>query len=251
MSAPAAILTRWLGGLRVPGKPDELEAKELLSRCGIAVPAARRLEPADPPEPAPPSASGLWVLKVCSAEILHKTEAGGVRVNLDRAEVPAAAAALRRRFAGADLLLEEQVRHAGPELILGALTDPALGPAVMVGAGGVLTELYRDVSFRLAPCPAAECRRMLGELTISPILQGYRGIVMDPDALAEALARIGRLAVDLGPAFRQLDLNPVVYAKDGWVALDARIVLDPGCISDSGTLDPRGRGRPRRALGGP
>jgi len=256
MSPPSAIGS-WLASLRNPGLPDELEAKELLARYGIAVPAGQRLEPEDPtdrhpgpsvpagplprptdptdlPGPLPGSGMGSWVLKVCSAEIPHKTEHGGVLPGLHRAELPAAVRQLRDRFPGMDLLLEEQVRHAGIELIIGALDDPVLGAAIMVGAGGVLTELYRDVSFRLAPSSSGECRRMLGELTISPVLRGYRGIAMDVDALAATVSRVGCIAVDLGSRFHQLDINPVVYAGDRWVALDAKILLRPDPPGPSG-----------------
>ena len=222
---PQITIQEWLEGLQVPGRPDEIEAKELLARYGIRIPAGRRLKPAEPLEPLPESPAGLWILKVCSPEILHKTEAGGVLTNLGREELAAKVRALRRSFPETDLLVEEQVRYSGPELILGAVVDPALGPAVMVGAGGVLTELYRDVSFRLAPCSLEECLRMLGELAISPVLQGYRGIVMDTDALARTVNRIGCIACDLGEGFRQLDVNPIVFAGNRWVALDARIVL--------------------------
>jgi succinyl-CoA synthetase beta subunit len=222
---PPRITETWLAALRVPERPDEIEAKQLLARYGIEVPAGRRLEPASALEPLPESPAGAWILKVCSPEILHKTEAGAVLVGLSREELAAEVQALRERVPGTDLLVEEQVRYSGTELILGAVVDPALGPAVMVGAGGVLTELYRDVSFRLAPCSLEECRRMLGELTISPVLQGYRGIVMDAEALARAINRIGCIAFDLGERFRQLDVNPIVFAGGRWVALDAKIVL--------------------------
>jgi hypothetical protein len=247
VSTPPAV-EHWLAGLRIPGRPDELEGKELLGRYGIAVPAGRRLPPeaseppagggsaargsgaADPLDalgPLPPSPMGIWVLKVCSAEILHKTESGGVMAGLHRRELSEAVGLMRRRFPGMDLLLEEQVRHAGIELIIGALDDPVLGVAIMAGAGGILTELYQDVSFRLAPGSREECRRMLGELTISPVLRGYRGIAMDVDALAATVSRVGCIAVDLGPRFHQLDVNPVVFASGRWVALDAKILLRP------------------------
>jgi hypothetical protein len=238
----APVIDRWLASLRVPGRPDELEAKELLARYGIAVPAGRRLvptdlagpDPAEGLEPLPGSGTGPWVLKVCSPEILHKTEHGGVLAGLHRAELPAAVREMRGRFFGLDLLLEEQVRHAGIELIIGALDDPVLGPAIMVGAGGVLTELYRDVSFRLAPSSSAECRRMLGELTVSPVLRGYRGINADVGALASTVSRVGCIAVDLGAHFHQLDINPVVFAGDRWVALDAKVLLTPEKTGPSG-----------------
>ena len=115
----------------------------------------------------------------------------------------------------------------GSEFILGALVDPSFGPAVMVGAGGILTELYKDVSFRLVPCTLEEARRMLGELTVSPVLQGFRGLRIDSDTLAETIIRVSRVVQDLGDRFSQLDINPLVYAGGRWVVLDAKLVLNP------------------------
>ena len=122
-------------------------------------------------------------------------------------------------------LVEEQLSPRGPELIIGALVDPDFGPAVMVGAGGILTELYRDVSFRLAPCDAEEARDMLGELAVAPLFAGFRGIALDADALARVIVAAGQLAVELGPSFSQLDINPIVSVGNGFVALDAKLVL--------------------------
>ena len=190
----------WIEQLAVPGLPDEYEVKALLAGYDIAVPRGMRLGAETNPEEAtqrveyaPP-----YVVKVCSAHILHKTEQKGVALNLDRESLPGAIRDLRERFPDAFLLVEEDVHWEGSEFILGALVDPSFGPAVMVGAGGILTELYKDVSFRLVPCTLGEARRMLRELTVSPVLQGFRGLRIDDDALAETILRVGRFVQDLG-----------------------------------------------------
>ena len=91
--------------------------------------------------------------------------------------------------------------------------DPVLGPAVMLGAGGILTEIYRDTAFRLAPLDRAEARRMIAALHIAPVFDGFRGLKLDLDRLADLLTTVGRLAVCLKAGFTQLDLNPVVFAR--------------------------------------
>ena len=163
--------------------------------------------------------------KVCSPDILHKTDVGGVVLNLDPGTLPLALSDLRRRFAHQPVLIEEQLGADGPEFILGGLLDPDFGPAVMAGAGGILTELYRDVVFRLAPCPEAEARRMLAELIIAPVLSGFRGLKLDLPGLAGLVSRLGDLMVEIAARLSQLDLNPVVYAAGRWVVLDAKLLL--------------------------
>ncbi len=238
MNACSAAVDIWLEKLitgretpteGTPGRPDEYETKQLLQACGLAVPAGIRLTAGETADTVHKSVKApLYVAKVCSAEILHKTDRGGVIMNLDAEALPEAIRGLRRRFPGADLLVEEQVSFTGPEFIIGALVDPSLGPALMVGAGGILTELYQDVAFRLVPCPPQECRRMLTELTLAPLLEGYRGLDLDSGALSEAVYKTGRLTMALGALFNQLDINPLVYSRGIWTVLDAKLLLQPG-----------------------
>jgi len=165
------------------------------------------------------------VLKVCSPDILHKTEHGGVVLGVDAARLAAEVTAMRGRFPGQAILVEEQVRIQGSECIVGALVDEEFGPAVMVGAGGILTELYRDIAFRLAPCSVGEAHRMIAELKIAPLFKGFRGITLDAEGLARTIAAVADLTLDLGTSFSQLDLNPLGFVGDGWVTLDAKLVL--------------------------
>lgn len=216
-------LDKWFAGLLDPDAPDEFETKQLLRERSIPVPRGLRLLPGDDLD-----ATGLTpplVAKVCSGRILHKTDEKGVLLNLEGDGIAAAVADLRDRFPGKPLLVEEQVRMTGPEFIVGALIDPGFGPAVMVGTGGVLTELYGDVSFRLAPCSAVHARNMLAELTVWPVFSGFRGFTADADGLAGIIQRVGDLAVSLGVRFSQLDINPIVDVDGVWTALDAKLVL--------------------------
>jgi succinyl-CoA synthetase beta subunit len=216
-------IVNWLNGLRCPNRPDEYEVKDLLARVGIAAPEGYRLAPdadiAVPGFPAP------YVLKVCAPEILHKTDARGVMLNVLADGFHEAVFLLRERFPGNHLLVESQVVFDGQEVIIGALVDPTMGPAVMVGAGGIFTELLRDVAFRLPPFDESEALRMLKDLQIYPVFDGFRGIRLDSHALARQLSTIGDLALALGDRLNQLDINPVVWNGEEWIALDAKLLL--------------------------
>ena len=209
-------------GFTIADRPDEEETKRLLARQGLRVPASLRARAGEAPTPPFP---GPYVVKVCSAEVLHKTEQGGVRLSVGPDELPVVVHQMQSRFPGADILVEEQVRHAGMEFILGAFRDPTFGPAVMAGTGGILTEIYRDVAFRLVPCTAGEALRMLRELAVFPVLDGFRGMTLDAAGLAGMIARVSSIVENLGDRFSQLDLNPVVFSPGGWTILDAKLVL--------------------------
>lgn len=174
------------------------------------------------------------VLKLCSPDILHKSDAGGVKLGLrDEAQVRSAFHDLRSaagqrsaRFAG--VLVQEQV-SGDVEVIVGARYDPTFGPVVLVGLGGILAELLEDTALRLAPVSADAARRMLGELRGSRLLAGFRGRAgADLESLAALIATVSRLAVELPLA--ELDLNPVILKAggSGAVAVDRRLILRHG-----------------------
>jgi hypothetical protein len=217
----------WLAGLAIPGAPDEHETKQLLSLHGLAVPRGMRLgaETAAACSDPRPGFDPPYVVKVCSPEILHKTDRGGVRFSMDGPGLAAAVRDMAALFPGCGLLVEEQVGFSGNEFIIGAFRDPAFGPAVMAGAGGILTELYKDVAFRLVPCDQQEALRMLKELKVYPVLEGYRGFRMDAQGLAGVIARVSGVISDLGDLFGQLDVNPIVFSPSGWTVLDAKLIL--------------------------
>ena len=214
---------KWFDGLKVEGFPDEFEAKCLLNLYDIATPKGFRLYPDDNLERFelnPP-----FALKVCSGNILHKTEQNGVLLNLDNGSLPEAVTHFRIKFPAATLLIEEQIAFMGPEFIVGAIVDPDFGPAVMAGTGGILTEIYKDVIFRLAPCSSKEASRMLQELTIAPVLSDFRGIHMDDEGLSNIISKVSDLIFQIGHSVCQLDINPLVFSNGTWIALDAKVVL--------------------------
>lgn len=215
-------INKWIEGLIIPGKPDEWEVKELFKLYNIIVPNGELIRATENF-----SNTGLQkplVVKVCDPNILHKTDLGGVKLNVQD-NLKETIVEMKSKFPGSNILVEEMVPYTGIEFIIGALVDPDFGPALMVGAGGILTELYKDVRFRLAPISKSEAIRMLKELTVADILQGYRGSLMELSSLAELVVSVGDLVNDLGSFFNQLDINPVVFSGGKWVALDGMSIL--------------------------
>jgi succinyl-CoA synthetase beta subunit len=210
----------------VPGYPDEFETKLLLSEFGIPVPRGMRLLPGEKFDPK----KFIYpvVVKVCSAHILHKTDRDGVVMGVESGRIEKTLQEFEKKFPDTPILVEEQIHFRGPELIVGALIDPAFGTAVMVGAGGILTELYKDVAFRLAPLTVLEANRVIRELTVAPAFFGYRGLKCDPDSLSQIISATADFAVGIGERFSQLDINPLVFSDNKWIALDAKLVLDHG-----------------------
>ena len=225
-------IEKWMKNLKKTNCPDEYEAKLFLSFFGINIPRTIRiscdsdLNYSEQNSPFVNPVCTTFAIKVCSPDILHKTEEKGVMLNIELADLGIALDKIKQRFPDYDILLEEQVKFTGPEFIIGAVNDPDYGISIMAGAGGIMTEIYQDAGFRLAPCSVKEAERMLDELTISPVLHNYRGIMLDRNKLAMAVSLAGRAALSLGKKFSQLDINPIVFSGKKWVALDASIILN-------------------------
>jgi acetyl coenzyme A synthetase (ADP forming)-like protein len=176
---------------------------------------------------------GKVVVKIRSEQIVHKTDVGGVRLNLEgREEARAAAAEILDGLARRDLvdqiegfLVQEMITGEGAEMFVGMTHDPSFGPLLACGAGGTLVELIRDVSIRITPLTDVDVDEMLHSLKTYPLLEGYRGSPkLDIDALKELLLRISVLVEDIGQ-LAELDLNPVRVLPDGegCIVLDARM----------------------------
>src|ERR1700741_711359 len=173
------------------------------------------------------------VLKIVSPEILHKTEAGGVLVGLKTAaevrkgfDTIMANAKKYNRKANLLGVQVQQMLAGGQEVIVGAVTDPSFGKLVAFGLGGVLVEVLKDVTFRLAPATKDDALSMLDGIAAAQILKGVRGA--DPvnrDALATMIENVSQLIADY-PEISEMDLNPVFATRDGAVAADVRIVVN-------------------------
>ncbi|MBP2478760.1 acetyl coenzyme A synthetase (ADP forming)-like protein [Crossiella equi] len=179
------------------------------------------------------------VMKIVSPDILHKTEAGGVVVGV--ADESAAHEAFETIVANAKAYQADaeitgvQVQAmvgGGQEVIIGATTDDSFGKIVVFGLGGVLVEVLKDVTFRLAPLEPAEARVMVTDIKAVEILHGVRGAEpVDLDALADVVRRLGDLVTDF-PEIRELDLNPVFASADGAIAADVRVLVQTGELTD-------------------
>jgi acetyltransferase len=171
-------------------------------------------------------------LKIASPDISHKTDVGGVSLNLTSpAEVARIAGAMLARVrqqrpdATVQGFVVQPMAPPGKELLLGALHDAQFGPLIVVGFGGIYVEVLRDTAARLVPVWPAEAFRMLDELRMAPLLRGVRGQpAVDRAALADTIARFGQLTADC-PELGELELNPLVVHATGVVAVDARATL--------------------------
>jgi acyl-CoA synthetase (NDP forming) len=172
------------------------------------------------------------VLKVVSADVVHKSDAGGVLLGLSDAEAVRAGferlvTTVADRVPGARIdgvLVCRQVSGAGAELIVGAVRDGTFGPTVMIGAGGVFAEVLGDVAFRLAPICEDDALEMLRELRAFKTLTGFRNVPpLDIAALAQVAVRLGDVLVD-HPEISEVDLNPVLALPQGCIVVDARIM---------------------------
>jgi hypothetical protein len=170
------------------------------------------------------------VLKILSPDIVHKTDAGCVRLNLESdqavADAYASVVANARQLPTAriDGVLVESMIRGGVELILGVQRDPLFGPVVIVGLGGIFVEVLRDTVLRVAPFDTAEAHRMLRELRGFAIIAGTRGAAFDVDALAATVSRLSEIAAAHRDTLQSLDINPFVLRESGGVALDAVII---------------------------
>ncbi len=173
------------------------------------------------------------VLKIVSPEILHKTEAGGVLVGVKNAEdvvkgFDTIMANAKKYDAKANLLgvQVQQMLSGGQEVIVGAVTDPSFGKLVAFGLGGILVEVLKDITFRLAPASKQDALSMLDGIAAAEILRGVRGAEpVNRDALAGLIQSVSQLVSDF-PQIVEMDLNPVFATKTGAVAADVRIVVD-------------------------
>ena len=213
---------------------DEQSGKALLSAYGIAVPRSVMVGGADEVNEALVQLNPPYVVKVVSPDILHKSDAGGVKVRLQSAtEVQQAIKAMMQQPVIAqsriDGFLVEEMAPAGQEIVIGGLRDADFGPLVMVGLGGIFVEVLADVAFRICPITRLDAEEMLAELKGKAVLEGARGRkpVAKP-AIVETLLKIGgedgllmRHAADI----KEADVNPLIVSDRGAVAVDARFVL--------------------------
>jgi acyl-CoA synthetase (NDP forming) len=219
----------------IAGTWSEAAARDLLAGAGVPVVPAELADSAGAAAAAARRLGGPVVLKVCSAQISHKSDIGGVALAV--AGDDAVADAYRRvRAAGESVpgavvegVLVMPMRTGGVELLAGVTVDPAFGPVLAVGLGGLWVEVMADTALRLLPVTTAEVERMLGELRGAPLLRGARGSrPADTGKLARVISDLGDVALSLGDALRVLEVNPLLVNGDQIEALDVLIVTGAG-----------------------
>jgi acyl-CoA synthetase (NDP forming) len=223
--------------LALPARqPDEAEAKRVLAAIGIAAPPEEICTSAAAAAAAAARIGFPVVMKIVSADILHKSEIGGVLLNI--ADADAAAAGFETLMARAQAAMPQARREGvlvvkqmqgGVECIIGIHRDPVFGPVAMFGLGGVFVEVLRDVVLRLCPFGEAEAEAMIRAIKGLPLLTGARGRPpADIKALAAALARLSVFAHEAGPRLRAIEINPIIAMPEGKgaFALDAVIELE-------------------------
>jgi acetyltransferase len=226
---------------------DPIEITRLLT--AYAIPAAPALLARDPDEAAEMAVpllaqGGTVVAKILSPDIVHKSEVGGVRLNLTSAEAVKDAAAdilARARAAKPEARITGVTIHPmilrpkARELIAGVADDPTFGPVIVFGAGGTAVEVISDKALALPPLDLKLAHDLIGRTNIARVLKAYRNVpAADENGVALVLVKLAQLAADI-PEIREIDLNPLLVDENGVIAVDARMAIGP--------LDAAGRGR--------
>jgi acetyltransferase len=213
--------------LPLPHDTDEHAAKEILDLLGVPTPRRIVCSSHEEAYAALEQLAKPVVVKILSAEVAHKTEAGGVHLNItERARLSEALERLDAiPLTSARRYLLEEMAPPGLEIIVGVSRDPSFGPVVMVGLGGTFAEALRDTAVRLAPLTFLEAQEMLGELRGAPLFDGWRGSPkLDRGALARAIVRLGDFSYH-HPGVKAFEINPLRLYPSGLLALDA--LLEP------------------------
>ena len=211
----------------------EIEAKQLLKQAGLSV---VETELATSREEAIAISQKLGfpvVLKIASSDVVHKSDAGGVKLGLKTSRQVGKAyddilRAIKQQYPEAKIqgVSVQKMARPGVEVIIGMSKDAQFGPVLMFGLGGILVEILKDVSFRIVPLARRDAREMVREIKGYPLLEGYRGQeAVDVANLEELILKVSSF-VEQHPEVKELDLNPIFAYSDGAVAVDARIILE-------------------------
>lgn len=215
----------------------EVESKLWLEEAGIKIVRARLAKSAKEAAELSKGFGFPVVLKVASPDVVHKSDIGGVKIGLGNATQVSKAykeimTAVKGKQPEARIhgVSVQPMAKPGVEVIIGVSKDAQFGPVIMFGLGGILVEILKDVSFRIVPLVRRDAAEMIRDIKGYPVLEGYRGQPpSDVAALEDMILKISDF-VEQNPEIKELDLNPVFSYKDGAVAVDARIVLEPDAI---------------------
>jgi acyl-CoA synthetase (NDP forming) len=213
---------------------DEQAGKALLTQFNVAVPKSTVVKDVVGATAAMKTLRAPVVVKIMSPDILHKSDAGGVKVGLKSADevaeaIAAMAASPKIKGARIDGYLIEEMAPAGQEMVVGGLRDPEFGPLVMVGLGGIFVEVLADVSFRICPITRLDAEEMLDDLKGAAILKGARGHKpVSREAIIDVLLKVGGengLLMQHAADIKEADINPLIVSDTAAVACDARFIL--------------------------
>jgi acyl-CoA synthetase (NDP forming) len=226
-----------VSNLEIPphGKLNEVEARDLFAAFGVTGPISHVVQTSNDAVKAAQALGGRVVLKALSRDIAHKSDVGGVRVDLSGDNIGPAFDDMVKSIAAQNLpavegYLVQAMVTGGIEMILGLKHDPQLGLLILLGVGGVQAELANDSTLRLLPLREGCAREMLDDLRVTHLLQGYRGAPPhDIDALVAAIEAMARMADTLGDRLSEAEINPlfVLGAGKGVCAADGLVVLNP------------------------
>lgn len=164
-------------------------------------------------------------LKVCSSKILHKTDVGGVKLGIkDMDELIKTFNEYKKKFPKENLLVD-QMEDKGVEIIIGLIQDPTFGLSIMVGIGGIYTELYKDVTFRVVPVEKYDAEQMVEEIKGKELLEGFRNIQANKALVVELIHKVSKIGEELLDYIKEMDLNPVFVYKDDYCVVDAKLIL--------------------------
>ena len=211
----------------------EIESKELLRQAGIRVIDTRLALSKEEASSISKQFGFPVVLKIASPDIVHKSDAGGVKLGLKTTKQVGKAyddilLTVRQRHPQAMIqgVSVQKMARPGVEVIIGMSKDAQFGPVLMFGLGGILVEVLKDVSFRIVPLTKRDAGEMIREIKGYPLLEGYRGQEpVDVSNLEELLLKVSDF-VEQNPEVKELDLNPIFAYSDGAVAVDARLILE-------------------------
>ena len=164
-------------------------------------------------------------LKVCSSKILHKTDVGGVKLGIkDTAELKKTFKEFKLKFPNENFLVD-QMEEKGVEIIIGLVNDPTFGLSIMAGVGGIYTELYKDVSFRVVPLDRYDAEQMIEEIKGKKLLEGFRNIQANKKFVIDLIMKTSKIGEELMDNIDQMDLNPVFIYKNDYCVVDAKLIL--------------------------
>ena len=212
---------------------SEIEAKQLLKEAGIDVVETKLATSKEEAIAVSKMLGFPVVMKIAAVDVVHKSDAGGVKLGLKTtAQVGKAydeiMKSIKKAFPDAKIegVSVQTMARQGVEVIIGMSKDAQFGPVLMFGLGGVLVEILKDVSFRIAPLQPRDAGEMIRDIKGFPLLQGYRGSdPIDIANLEKMLLKVSAFVEDT-PAVKELDLNPIFAYKDGAIAVDARVILE-------------------------